>query len=58
VPRALTSARLDQVRRKIADLDRLEQALTTMITRCDRHDTAGCPILDSLSGRLAAAESG
>lgn len=54
--RALTSARLDQVRRKIADLGRLEQALRTMVARCDHHETGGCPMIDSLSERAAPPE--
>lgn len=49
--RALTSARLDQVRRRMADLGRLEQGLRTMVDRCDHHEAGGCPVIDSLSER-------
>ena len=54
--RALTLARLDQVRRGIADLGRLERALTTMVARCEHHEAECCPIIDSLSERSAPPE--
>ncbi len=51
--RALTSARLDEVRRRMADLGRLEQRLRTMVNRCDHHEAGGCPVIDGLSERSA-----
>ena len=47
--RALTVAHLAEVRRKLADLRRLERALKEMVLKCDGEDVADCPILEALS---------
>ena len=49
--RELTSARLNAVRRKLADLRQLEQALRAMIARCNGGEIGGCPVIDALGGR-------
>lgn len=46
--KALTLTRLDDVGRKIADLGKLEQALRSMVARCDAGGTRRCPIIDTL----------
>ena len=46
--KALTVAHLAEVRRKLADLRRLERALKEMVLKCDGGDVAGCPILETL----------
>ena len=53
--KALALARLEQTRRELADLARLEQALASMVTRCDDREHEVCPIIDSLSQRSSAA---
>lgn len=47
--KALTMDRLDQTRRKLADLQRLEQALAAMVARCDDREPGMCPIIDTLA---------
>jgi len=47
--KALALAHLDETRRKLADLARLEQALATMVARCDDGERDACPIIDALS---------
>ena len=47
----LAVARLDETRRKLADLAKLEQALRHMVAQCDKDGTRGCPIIDTLSDR-------
>jgi MerR family mercuric resistance operon transcriptional regulator len=47
--KALALARLDETRRKIADLARLEQALAIMVARCTGGERAVCPVIDALS---------
>jgi len=51
--KALTLGRLDDVGRKIEDLRKLEQALRSMVSRCEADGTRGCPIIDTLSERTA-----
>lgn len=46
--KALTLEQLATVRRKIADLRRLERALKEMAIKCDGGDVPGCPILEAL----------
>ncbi|WP_345772670.1 helix-turn-helix domain-containing protein [Azospirillum aestuarii] len=45
---AVTLEHLDAVRRKIADLQRLERTLSETANRCVGGDVPSCPILDSL----------
>jgi MerR family mercuric resistance operon transcriptional regulator len=47
--RALTLGHLAAVRRKLADLRRLERALKAMVLKCDGGDVSSCPILNALS---------
>ncbi|MCH9751599.1 MAG: helix-turn-helix domain-containing protein [Alphaproteobacteria bacterium] len=46
---ALTTAHLSEVRKKIADLKRLERSLSEITKECVRGDTPDCPIIDTLS---------
>jgi MerR family transcriptional regulator, mercuric resistance operon regulatory protein len=43
-----TQAHLDDVRRRIADLQKIEAALATTLDKCTGDDVAECPILDAL----------
>lgn len=49
--KALTLDHLDETRRKLADLRKLEQALAAMIARCEDREPGTCPIIDMLSDR-------
>lgn len=44
----MTLAHLAAVRRKIADLRRLEQTFAGMAARCERGETPACPVIDIL----------
>lgn len=46
---------LDGIRRKIADLRRLERTLSETAARCQGGDTPDCPIIDTLFERAQAA---
>lgn len=46
---AVALARLEDVRRKIADLQRAQQILTEMVALCKGGDAPGCPVIDILS---------
>lgn len=53
--RDLAAVHLRDVRKRIADLRRMEQALVTTVRACDAGDNAGCPLIDTLEGNLNAA---
>ncbi len=53
--RDLAAGHLHDVRKRIADLRRMERALTTTVRACDAGDKAGCPLIDTLGGSLKAA---
>lgn len=46
---AVTSAHLDSIRTKIADLRNLERSLTRAAAACERTAEPDCPIIDALS---------
>lgn len=46
---AMTLAHIADIRRKVADLRRMERVLREMAARCDGGDVPACPILDALS---------
>ena len=46
---ALTERHLQDVRRRISDLRRLERTLADMSSRCAGGDVPECPIMDSLN---------
>lgn len=46
--RAVTLAHADDVKRKVADLRKLEKGLRTMAAECNGGDVPECPILDIL----------
>lgn len=45
---AMAHGRLAEVRRKIADLQRIEAVLLDMTARCERGETPDCPIVEEL----------
>lgn len=45
----MTLAHIADIRRKIADLRRMEQVLKDMAAKCEGGDVPECPILDALS---------
>ena len=47
---SLTLAHLDDVRRKIADLRKLERVLKDMASQCDGGTVPECPVIDALFG--------
>lgn len=49
--RALASTHLSDVRARIADLKRMERVLADAVKACDAGSDAGCPLIDSLTGR-------
>jgi MerR family mercuric resistance operon transcriptional regulator len=48
--RDLTDRQLMEVRRKIADLRRLERVLANMVAECEGGSVPDCPVVDALSG--------
>jgi MerR family mercuric resistance operon transcriptional regulator len=52
--RNIAIAHVDEVRRKIADLRRLERTMTGMIEACAGGAVPDCPIIDALFGAAAA----
>ncbi len=52
--RDLAVVHLHDVRKRIADLRRMEQALTTTVRACESGDEAGCPLIDTLGGNVQA----
>lgn len=48
---AITQRHLETVRTKIADLHRLERALSEAAAACEQTAEADCPIVDALSGK-------
>ena len=46
----LTIKHLQEVRKKIADLRKLEQALDDLATQCSRGNVPDCPIVETLYG--------
>ncbi len=50
--RTLAASRLENIRDKIADLQRMETVLSRLIHECEETDCAhSCPIISSLSGQ-------
>ena len=45
---ALTSAHLGEVRRKLADLKRLEKVLREMVAGCEGGEIPECPVIEAL----------
>ncbi len=46
--KALTEPHLDDVRAKIADLKKMERALSDMVAQCSGNKVPNCPIIDVL----------
>ena len=44
----LTTAHLGEVRRKLADLKRLEKVLREMVARCEGGEVPECPVIEAL----------
>ena len=49
--RDLAAGHLTDVRARISDLRRMERVLAGAVRACDAGDSAGCPLIDTLSGR-------
>jgi MerR family mercuric resistance operon transcriptional regulator len=49
---AMTVDHLADIKRKIADLRRLEKALASMAAECSRGDIPDCPIIETLFGDM------
>lgn len=47
----LATRHLDEIRSKIADLKRMERAISKAADACDRNRGPNCPLIDTLSGR-------
>ena len=45
---SLTAEHLDDVRRKIDDLKKMEAVLVAMVDECEQNNTPSCPIIDTL----------
>ncbi len=50
--RDLAAVHLHDVRSRIADLRRMERTLATTVRACDMGDDAGCPLIETLEGKL------
>ena len=48
--RNIAASHLDQVRKRIADLKRMERVLADTVRACDAGEHQGCPLVDTLSG--------
>jgi len=51
----VTVHHLDEVRRKIADLRKIERVLTEMAAQCDGGIVPKCPVIDALFDRSVGA---
>jgi len=49
--RDLAAKQLDSVRSRIADLRKMEKALSSLVRECDRSDDSRCPVVESLAGK-------
>lgn len=47
--RDIAAAHLMGVRKRLADLKRMERVLAATIVACESNDHAGCPLIDTLS---------
>lgn len=52
--RDIAAQHLRDVRARIADLRRMEAVLAKTVRACDAGEAAGCPLIDTLVGRLKA----
>jgi MerR family mercuric resistance operon transcriptional regulator len=52
--RDLAAVHLRDVRSRIADLRQMERTLAKTVQACDAGDDAGCPLIETLGGRLNA----
>jgi len=55
--RAIASARLEDVERKLAELETLRAVLTDLVSACHGDERPDCPILDDLARTCAASET-
>lgn len=51
----ITVRHLDEVRRKVADLRKIERVLARMATQCDGGTVPKCPVVDALFERAAGS---
>ena len=50
--RNLAAVHLRDVRSRVADLRRMERTLAATVRACDLGDDAGCPLIETLEGKL------
>ena len=53
--RNLAASHLSDVRARLSDLHRMERVLTAAVRACDAGDSAGCPLIDTLTAEQPAA---
>ena len=46
--RAVAQGHLEEVRRKVADLERIEEVMREMVARCDAGVVPQCPVIEAL----------
>lgn len=56
--RARAQQRIDDIDRRVAGLLAMQQALGSLIERCDDAMSDACPLIDALTGSADAQESG
>ena len=57
--RAIAEHKLEMVREKLADLQRIETALTQLVGRCEaRRGKVSCPLIDALQPSITVNPSG
>jgi MerR family transcriptional regulator, mercuric resistance operon regulatory protein len=56
--RDVAAGHLDDVRAKIADLEKMERMLAKAVRQCERGERQGCPVIDALSSDAIAWSSG
>ena len=56
--KTVTLDHIDEVRRKLADLRRLERVLKDMAAQCEGGDVPDCPVIDALFRATAGSSAG
>jgi DNA-binding transcriptional MerR regulator len=52
--RTVAERRIQQIKQKIAELDRMRRALQTLVHSCHEDSTLECPIIEALEGEVAS----
>ncbi|MEP3046798.1 MAG: Cu(I)-responsive transcriptional regulator [Roseibium sp.] len=56
--KALTRSKIDEIDRKVMELQSLRNVLTKLVDACSGDDRPDCPIIDDFAGQLNAALTG